>query len=33
MSRSIGVRVFHNCRAIKPSITVSIYSGFQLNTD
>ena len=33
MSRSIGVRGFHNYRAIRPSITASIYSGFQLNTD
>jgi hypothetical protein len=27
------VRGFNNCRAIRPSITASIYSGFQLNTD
>jgi len=33
MSRSIGVRVFHNCRAIRPSINVSIYRGFDLNAD
>src|SRR5215510_13549568 len=32
-SEALGRRVFHNCRAIRPSITVSVSSGFQLNAD